>query len=140
MLPSPEFTIKWLIADGVQTTPSQQFLNDIEAQKRALTGLGLRPRDKVGLIGANSYPWMVSDIALVELDIVSVVFPGEFQDIPAEKLMADYGLVFLLVSDADDSETPPPRASSNIARMGRIDLSVHKAAHRGERSLSGHRR
>lgn len=126
VLPSPEFTIKWLIADGVQTTSSQQFLNDIEAQKRALTGLGLRPRDKVGLIGANSYLWMVSDIALVELDIVSVVFPGEFQDIPAEKLMADYGLAFLLVSDADDSETPPPRASSNIARMGRIDLSVHK--------------
>ncbi len=119
---APEYSVKWLLPDGVLSLSSQQFLADIEIQKRALTALGLRPGDKVGLRGDNSYLWMVTDIAMVELDIVSVVFPSEFSETAIPALMAEYCLRFFLVSDA---EPHPPAANTHVASLGRIDPATH---------------
>ena len=127
LLPEPNkglapYTVKWLTASGVTTVSSATFYADIEAQKQALSALGLRPGDKVGLRGDNSYLWMVTDIAMVELDLVSVIFPTEFKDASIPDLMADYGLTFFLVSDAAPEKLPD---SPHIAMVGKIDPQTH---------------
>lgn len=104
------------------TVTSDAFRADLEAQKRALSAIGLRTGDKVGLRGDNSYLWMLTDIAMVELDLVSVVFPNEFKDAPIPALMEDYGLKFFLISDAGPDG---PQDNAHIAILGTIDASPH---------------
>jgi len=119
---APSFTVQWLVPGGVTTTSAQQFRADLDTQKTALKSLGLKPDDKVGLSGSNSYLWMITDIAMVELDVVSVIFPPEFAEKPTHELMSDYGLKFFLLSDADP--TPADR-DEHTSILGQIDSSVH---------------
>lgn len=105
------------------TSSAQQLRADIDTQKTALTSLGLKPGDKVGLSGSNSYLWMITDLAMVELDIVSVVFPGEFAEKPIDELMSDYGLKFFLISDADPA---PSDRDDHTSILGQLDSSIHK--------------
>lgn len=121
--PQTPYSIKWLTPAGVQTVTSEEFRGDVKAQCKSLQALGLRAGDKVGLRGDNSYLWMVADIAMVELDLVSVVFPNEFNDSPIPALMEEYGLKFFLVSDAGPDASPLP---SHTAVLGDLDPARHR--------------
>lgn len=66
---------------------------------------------------------MVTDVALAELDAVSVVFPNEFKDQSLTSLASQYGLCFCLVTDEDpESES----TDVNIAVMRNIDTNRHR--------------
>lgn len=122
--PPPTFSTRWLTNNGVVEYSAQNFVDDVESQKGKLGEVGVKPRDKVGVRGENSYLWMINDVALAELDAVSVVFPPEFKDRSDEELIRDYGLSFMLLSDAVAVET---RSHPSIAVMGQIDLEYHRA-------------
>ena len=117
----PTFSVRWLASEGEQTFSGSDFVADVETQKSALSDIGLRPKDKVGLRGDNSYLWMVTDVALAELDIVSVVFPNEFQDQEVETLIDQYGLHFFILAE---SEVSVPE-SAHVARLGRLKPGHH---------------
>lgn len=117
------FSISWLTDDGVIELSAKDFEADVEAQKRLLVSVGIQPRDKVGVRGENSYLWIVTDVALAELDAVSVVFPPEFENRSDEELIEHYALSFMIASDAR-----PEIASehTNVAIMGQIDPERHQ--------------
>lgn len=96
----------------------------MDQEKKILAAIGIKAGDKVGIRGDNSYAWMVTDVALAELDAVSIVFPNEFKDESLTSLTSQYGLCFCLVSDND------PEAQStdlNTAIMRNIDTNRHMA-------------
>lgn len=117
------FSIRWLTERGVVEYSAQDFIRDVETQKKAFSDLGVKARDKVGIRGENSYLWLVTDVALAELDAVSVVFPPEFSNHSDNALLSDYALRFMMVSDAG-----APEASSNrsVAIMGKVDPTRHR--------------
>lgn len=115
-------SIRWLNGTEVAEYSAQDFVSAVEGQKKALSGLGIKPSDKVGIRGENSYLWMVTDVALAELDAVSVVFPPEFSDRSDAQLLADYALSFMILSDAN---TPVESSHPSVAVMGQIDPNQH---------------
>ncbi|MBT7561831.1 MAG: hypothetical protein HN616_05455, partial [Proteobacteria bacterium] len=70
---------------------SLDFEARVDAEKKLLSNIGIKAGTKVGIRGDNSYLWMVTDIALTELDAVSIVFPKEFNDHDLDDLIATYG-------------------------------------------------
>jgi long-chain acyl-CoA synthetase len=72
---------------------------DVRAVARELADAGVRARMRVGLLGENSYEWIVCDLALLSLDAVTITFPTEeHRDTPVERLQRDYALHALLLS------------------------------------------
>lgn len=110
-------SIRWLTNTGVVEYSAQDFTSDVGTQKKALSELGIKARDKVGIRGENSYLWLVTDVALAELDAVSVVFPSEFADRSDEELLDDYALCFMVLSDAG---APEQSSNQSVAIMGKI--------------------
>ena len=128
------FSLRWLTPDGIKTYEAGTFFSDVIAEKDKLSRIGIKAGDKVGIRGDNSYLWLVSDVALAELDAVSVAFPAEFKDRSLDDLILPYGLVFLLLSDADKdnadlntTESSGTQNRSSIAVMGALDPSHHRA-------------
>lgn len=120
----PLFSMRWLTPAGTKHYSGIEFVADVNEEKKLIAAIGIRAGDKVGIRGDNSYAWMVSDVALAELDVVSVVFPTEFQEEPLTVLSSQYGLCFCLVSESD------PEAQStnlNTAVMRQIDKNRHRA-------------
>lgn len=120
----PSFSIRWLTSSGIVNYSANEFIKSVKREKQALSTIGITKGDKVGVRGENSYLWMVTDVALAELEAVSVVFPSEFTKEPPSDLMCNYGLRFFLLSD----EAPPMEYSgTDIAIMGQIDTQHHAA-------------
>lgn len=112
------FTIRWLTDAGIHEYTAQDFVTAVEYEKTKLAAVGVGKRDKVGIRGDNSYLWLVTDVALTELDAVSVVFPPEFKDRSNEELINDYALSFMILSDAGQ---PATGNNSAVAVMGQIN-------------------
>ena len=89
-----DVSVRWLSGAKVTEVTGQDLAADVETQKTLLAEIGVTARSKVGLQGENSYLWMVTDLALAELNAVSVVFPPEFNNRKVDDLIKDYGLVF----------------------------------------------
>lgn len=121
--PGLTFSIRWLTGKEIVDYTAEDFIRDVKREKDSLQRVGVRARDKVGIRGENSYLWLVNDVALAEMDAVSVVFPPEFKDRSNEELIRDYGLKFMLLSDTD---APQVDVQSTIAVMGQIDGNHHR--------------
>ncbi|GAA4291959.1 AMP-dependent synthetase/ligase [Streptomyces venetus] len=70
---------------------------------RHLHALGVRPRDRVGILAPNSLAWVLLDLALIKLGAVTAGFePGRFDP---ERLPGDYGLKLLFAEVEGAAET-----------------------------------
>ena len=118
----PRYTIHWHASGKSVSYSSLDFEARVDAEKKLLSNIGIKAGTKVGIRGDNSYLWMVTDIALTELDAVSIVFPKEFNDHDLDDLIATYGLSFFLITDA---ATVSASSDPNIAVMGQIEADNH---------------
>ncbi|MEU4878364.1 AMP-binding protein [Streptomyces sp. NPDC021608] len=67
---------------------------------RHLRGLGIRAKDRVGILAPNSLEWVLLDLAVIKLGAVTAGFePGRFDP---EPLLRDYALKLLFTEGADD--------------------------------------
>ncbi len=55
-----------------KTVTWQQYSNRVDEFARSLMALGVRPKDKVSLIGTNSPEWYVSDMAIMTMGATTV--------------------------------------------------------------------
>lgn len=74
---------------------------DVEKAIEKLRAYGVKPGMRVGIRSTNCYPWIVYDLALIELRAVSVAFTEDFFPRPADELMEHYKLGLLLVNSKD---------------------------------------
>lgn len=69
---------------------------DVEKAIERLKSYGVKEGMRVGIRATNCYPWIVYDIALLELRAVSVAFTEDFFPTPADELAEKYKLALIL--------------------------------------------
>src|SRR5690554_4010866 len=72
---------------------------------------GLMPRSKIGVLGRNSYDFVVVELALLECGGVPVVFPDSFLSQDIDVLAATYELSLMLVDAA---------LAGNVRDLGKV--------------------
>lgn len=98
---------------------------DVRVAVGTLRGWGVEPRMRVGLLAENSYQWIVYDLALLELNCLSVSFPPEeFAATSLEDLGEKYALHLLLISKKERR-----RRLTALAWVATIDDEGNRNAH-----------
>jgi long-chain acyl-CoA synthetase len=94
-----EQSISYFENNSVKSKTFPEVLADVKAMQAKLESWGVRPRMRVGLLSANSYAWIVCDLALLRMRCVNVSFPpDEFAESSLEELGERYSLHLLMVS------------------------------------------
>lgn len=102
-------------ANGIFTYEKGRVVNrthadvcaDVQVAVAALSEWGIKAGMRVGIRAANSYQWIVHDLAVMELRAVSVAFTEDFADASAAELRDRYKLSLLLVASKERARHPP---------------------------------
>jgi long-subunit acyl-CoA synthetase (AMP-forming) len=87
---------------GKVARPSHAALHDdIVRACEGLRAWGVKAGTRVGIYAPNSYPWLVHDLALIELGAISVPFTDDFAGKVDQELLDKYGIALLLISKRD---------------------------------------
>ncbi|MEU5425629.1 AMP-binding protein [Streptomyces olivoreticuli] len=110
-----------------------QVHDDVLAACAALEGAGVLAGTHVGILGGNSYEWIVADLALTRLRAVSVALPVEtHRDTPPEELRAAYDLGLLLMSRSEYTRRGPlPPWTAPLDDPGAAVVAPVDDAHHG---------
>ncbi|GAA3753291.1 AMP-binding protein [Salinactinospora qingdaonensis] len=126
---APNSRLRFLALDGSLVTKSYADLRaDVVGVMSELADCGLGAGDLVGVLGPNSYEWVVADLALLGLECVSVALPAEGRPSAAQlaELVATYHLSALLVTGTGPADV---ESASAVARIGDRPLKLHKRRH-----------
>lgn len=94
----PDQTIYFATGGMQYRTTFAGLLQDIECLHEQVAALGIPPRSRIGILGDNSYAWLVWSIALVTADYVPAHLSEDHFEWSADSLIQTYSLA-LLVSD-----------------------------------------
>ena len=120
----PDSRLTFCGRDGRTTIKTYaQLRDDVIRLVAELQDCGVASRDVVGVLGENSYEWVVADLALLALDCVSVAFPVDIQhERPIASLLERYELSALLLTQGPVPGAPEPA----IATLDCRPLSLAK--------------
>ncbi|MFD0381911.1 AMP-binding protein [Streptomyces stramineus] len=98
----------------------RQVFDDVLATCAALEAAGVRAGTHVGILGGNSYAWIVTDLALTRLRAVSVALSVEGSRASTTgELRAAYHLGLLLMAQAEyDRRTPAEPWAAPLGDLG----------------------
>ena len=71
---------------------------DVRDAIARLQGWGVRRGSRVGIYAPNSYPWLVHDLALLDIGAISVPFTDDFAGAVNDDLLDRYNIALLLIS------------------------------------------
>jgi long-chain acyl-CoA synthetase len=91
-----------------------QLRADVAAACARLEQWGIKSGQRVGIWAHNCYEWIVYDLALLELQALSVSFTDDFCGKSADELIDSYSLALLLISAVDKGRRNS-RHSASIA-------------------------
>jgi len=109
LLAAPDQRPRLISSAGVEEVRSfAELHDDVRLLQAQLRECGLIAGDLVGILGSNSYFWIVADLALAVIDCVSVALPVERSagPIDTDSLIARYGLSALLMSSSLPAAQP----------------------------------
>src|SRR5471030_3223687 len=78
--------------------PHTALHNDVVRARENLRAWGVTAGTRVGIYAPNSYPWLVHDLALIELGAISVPFTDDFAGRINQELLDKYNVALLLIS------------------------------------------
>src|SRR5450631_4048815 len=81
--------------------PHTALHNDVARARENLRAWGVTAGTRVGLYAPNSYPWLMYDLALIELGAISVPFTDDFAGQINQELLDKYNVALLLISQKD---------------------------------------
>lgn len=84
--------------------------DDVKAAADRLRSWGVKAGMRVGILASNCYPWIVYDLALIELRAVSVAFTDDFASTSLDELRTRYSLGLILISKKEDKNPVGPRS------------------------------
>ena len=94
-------TVSFVSERGDETVRSFDDLHrDASALAARLRRMGVRPGHRIGLLAPNSYHWLVWDLAVTDVQGISVAFPQERVDGPLQPLLTRHELQLLAVDPA----------------------------------------
>ncbi|WP_255950802.1 AMP-binding protein [Streptomyces odontomachi] len=129
----PERVMRFLSLDGTLVTKSFADVHeDVDRLVAELTACGIGAGDTVGILGPNSYEWVIADLALLTLRSVSAALPAEqnAQPMDPEQLCAQYDLSALLLTRALPGGTALPPA---VALLGGGPVVLDKRTRSGDK-------
>ncbi|GGK63223.1 AMP-binding protein [Nocardia camponoti] len=116
----PDREINCFSAGLVNRRTFADLYNDVMAMASALRVAGVSERQHIGICGQNSYEWVVSDLAAIEIGAVSVAFaPEHAAQLSTDDLVAQFDLSLLLLS-ADEYNRRLPETSA-VTTFGDLD-------------------
>jgi long-chain acyl-CoA synthetase len=74
---------------------------DVIGARDRLRACGVRAGMRVGIYAPNSYHWLVHDLALIELQAISVPFTDDFAGKVNQALLDHYSIALLLIAKKD---------------------------------------
>jgi len=98
--------------------------NDVRAACARLESWGLRPGMLVGILAGNCYEWIVYDLALLEMQALSVAFTDDFAGMSSDQLIDRYSLSLLLVP-VSEKERKNARQSEAVAFLDGENSSIN---------------
>src|SRR4051812_49415875 len=84
-----------------------QLYADVIATFDLLSVKSLKPGGRVGLLGGNSYEWMIADLACLAGCWVSVAFHNNAAETNVPTLFEEYSLQLLITSEQYQREISP---------------------------------
>jgi long-subunit acyl-CoA synthetase (AMP-forming) len=81
--------------------PHAALYNDVMRARENLRAWGVTAGTRVGIYAPNSYPWLVHDLALIELGAISVPFTDDFAGQIDQSLLDKYNVALLLIAKRD---------------------------------------
>ncbi|WP_405827122.1 AMP-binding protein [Streptomyces sp. NBC_01176] len=92
--------IHYRVGDEVRSLTLAELDTRAARVARHLHALGIRPRDRVGILAPNSIEWVLLDLAVIKLGAVTAGFePVCFEP---DQVVKDYGLALLFTDGACD--------------------------------------
>ena len=101
--------------------PFASLAGDVAAAADNLRHWGIGPGIRVGIYAPNSYRWLVHDLALMELDAVSVPFTDDFAGKIDRALLDRYQLLCC------SSQKPDPSRFAENRPMSLISMRIMNA-------------
>jgi long-chain acyl-CoA synthetase len=75
--------------------------DDVMRKREELRAWGVKAGTRVGIYAPNSYHWLVHDLALIELNAISMPFTDDFAGKINQDLLDRYNIALLLISKKD---------------------------------------
>jgi long-chain acyl-CoA synthetase len=81
--------------------PHSALHDDVVRARENLRAWGVKAGTRVGIYAPNSYPWLVYDLALIELGAISMPFTDDFAGKINQELLDKYNVALLLIAKRD---------------------------------------
>ena len=112
--------------------PYAALHNDVVRARENLRAWGVTAGTRVGLYAPNSYPWLVHDLALIELGAISVPFTDDFAGQIDQGLLDKYNIALLLIAKKDARLFPQKPAHVAFLDADNADIRVLERAPSGD--------
>src|SRR5450432_1502867 len=81
--------------------PHAALYDDVVRVRESLRAWGVKAGTRVGIYAPNSYHWLVFDLALIELNAISIPFTDDFAGKINQDLLDRYNVALLLIAKKD---------------------------------------
>src|SRR5471032_3191424 len=112
--------------------PHAALHGNVVRARENLRAWGVTAGTRVGLYAPNSYPWLVHDLALIELGAISVPFTDDFAGQVNQNLLDKYNIALLLIAKKDARLFAHKPAHVAFLDDGNADIRVLERAPSGE--------
>lgn len=137
LMEHPDRVLSFYSVGGqLETASFRTLYGDIQSLLLELEECGLTAGCRVGLVGSNRYEYVVTDLALLKMECVSVCFPASLlEEESLESLAEKYQLDALLAVSAKDVVARGGEFSSPwIGILDRRPIRLHRRYATGTRS------
>jgi fatty-acyl-CoA synthase len=107
-----------IVFDGTDTVDYQGLARWTDAAAHFLAGRGLRPGDRIGIVGDNSLEWVVAAIGALKLGAVVVPFNNRFTPDELSYLAGDAEPRLVLSDEANRGRMAAALAGSPVPLLG----------------------
>lgn len=109
---------------GWQGVTIEELLADVERLSCGLIGLGVQPQDRIAILAANSFEWMLLDLAVMSVGGVTVPIYESDSASQIRHILADADVRFVFTETLQQAELVNSVAPETLQGVDSIDLGA----------------
>lgn len=106
---------------GWQEVTIEELLSDVERIACGLIGLGVEPQDRIAILAANSFEWMLLDLAIMSVGGVTVPIYESDSAAQIRHILADADVHHVFTETLQQAELVSSVAGENVKSVDSID-------------------
>lgn len=99
-----QVVIERLVRGNWLEVTGEEFVGDILELARGLYGMGVRPGDKVAILGSTSYDWAALDMAVLSIGAITVPIYDSDSAVQIEHILKDANVKVVLTQTAQQAD------------------------------------